>query len=429
MNAGSALLEHRSLPRLARRLLAAASGFLYLASWYLAVPALEEGVRLRAELAATVWISLLIMGAAAAALIPLKGPALRALLFLLALFSAVILGYSLEAYLTLKLCLGASLMLAGALAFPWPWNLAADAAALAALAVFQHPSSLLGETLLVSELPSIAPAEELAFVAALFAVALAGSLAAALADRLGEAEEAVDHLDVTIDRLSQFNQDLQRYARVADEEAITKERHRISREIHDISGYIFTNLIALMDAAVSMGGREPEKLAELHAAARAQAREGLQETRRALRELRASDSHRERGIAAIFKIKTVFERVTGIRVSVETGNIPTSFGDEIDMVVYRIVQEAMTNAMRHGRATAVSVLFWINEGSLDLCVQDDGVGAKSIAKGIGLSGMEERVGRLGGSVKAANAPEGGFRLQVRIPLPARFRIGEVTSGS
>ncbi|MCA1949250.1 MAG: hypothetical protein LDL24_01650, partial [Treponema sp.] len=186
------------------------------------------------------------------------------------------------------------------------------------------------------------------------------------------------------------------------------------------SGYIFTNIIALMDAAISMGGRDPEALADLHTTVRAQAKEGLQETRRALRELRASDTHRERGIAAIYKIKSVFERVTGIKVDIEAGNMPPSFGEEIDMAVYRVVQEALTNAMRHGRASHVWVHFWIIDDKLELSVQDDGLGSKDIVKGIGLSGMEERIKHLGGTIRAGNAPEGGFKVLVHIPLGASY---------
>ncbi len=400
--------------RLAGAALRAASALLYGITLYLL---LTGGRALGLELYVTVLISGLFVGVSLLAMIYAKTGAGRTMALIGAILSLVVFGYSIEGYLTVKLCLGASILIASSTAFPWPANLVAGAAVLTVSAFFQQPSALLGESLLARDAPRVDAATAVALFATLAAIALLASLVRALSDRLRDAEDTVSHLDVTIDRLSEFNQDLQRYARVADEEAITKERQRISREIHDISGYMFTNIIALMDAAVSMGGRKPEALAELHAAARAQAKEGLQETRRALRELRASDTHRERGLAAIYKIKTVYERVTGIKVAVEAGNLPPSFGPEIDMAVYRVVQEALTNALRHGRATAVSVLFWVTEGSLQLSVQDDGVGAKEIAKGIGISGMEERVAPLGGTVQAGNAPEGGFRLLVRIPLP------------
>jgi signal transduction histidine kinase len=64
----------------------------------------------------------------------------------------------------------------------------------------------------------------------------------------------------------------------------------------------------------------------------------------------------------------------------------------------------------------VAVRFWIADGVLELCVQDDGIGSAAIEKGIGLAGMEERLARFGGTVRAGNAPEGGFRLLASVPL-------------
>ena len=379
---------------------------------------LNTGSALNFDLWTTVIISYLFLGIAGFFMIIAATLPSKILAWLGAVIAYILLGYSIEAYLTIKLCLAAAFFIINGLYLFWPANSIAGSAALVLFAIFQHPSHLLGETMLTTQIPQIDGPSEITFVAVLFVVMLSVSFIRALQDKLKAAQETVSHLDATIDRLSEFNQDLQRYARTADEEAITRERNRISREIHDISGYIFTNIIALMDAAISMGGRDPTALAELHTTVRVQAKEGLQETRRALRELRASDTHRERGIAAIYKIKSVFERVTGIQVSIEAGNMPPSFGDEIDMAVYRVVQEALTNAMRHGRASHVWVHFWIVDDHLELSVQDDGLGAKDIVKGIGLSGMEERIKHLGGSIKAGNAPEGGFKVLVHIPLGA-----------
>jgi signal transduction histidine kinase len=378
----------------------------------------HSGSQINFDLWATVVISYLFVGIAGLFMVFITTMPGKMLAWFGALTSYIILGYSIEAYLTIKLCLATAFFVISGLYLLWPVNTIAGSLAVMLFAAFQHPSRLLGETMLTPQVPRIDGPSEITFVAVLLAVMLSVSFIRLLIDKLKATQETVAHLDVTIDRLSEFNQDLQRYARTADEEAITRERNRISREIHDISGYIFTNIIALMDAAISMGGKDPSALAELHTTVRVQAKEGLQETRRALRELRASDSHRERGIAAIYKIKSVFERVTGIQVSIEAGNMPPSFGDEIDMAVYRVVQEALTNAMRHGRASHVWVHFWIVDDHLELKVQDDGLGAKDIVKGIGLSGMEERIHHLGGTIQAGNAPEGGFKLLVHIPLGA-----------
>ncbi|MEN6382473.1 MAG: histidine kinase dimerization/phosphoacceptor domain-containing protein, partial [Rectinema sp.] len=143
--------------------------------------------------------------------------------------------------------------------------------------------------------------------------ALGSSFIRQVFEKKAASDASVQHLNMTIEHLSKINQDLQSYARTIDEEAIASERNRISREIHDISGYRFTNIIALMDAAMSMGGRNPEKLQELYIAARSQAKDGILETRRALQALRTDELYRKRGIAAIYKICSVFHEVTGIK--------------------------------------------------------------------------------------------------------------------
>jgi signal transduction histidine kinase len=179
---------------------------------------------------------------------------------------------------------------------------------------------------------------------------------------------------------------------------------------------MFTNIIAMMDAIVSTGCRNSEKTSEMCSAARSQAQEGLTETRKALHLLRANEQERETGIKAIYKIKKIFEGTTGVSVDIEAGNLPASFGDEIDLVLYRVVQEGLTNALRHGHANHVRMLFWIITDQVQIIILDNGSGAKKITKGIGLAGMEERISKLGGTVHAGNAPEGGFQLTVTIPL-------------
>ncbi len=190
---------------------------------------------------------------------------------------------------------------------------------------------------------------------------------------------------------------------------------------------MFTNIIAMMDAIVSTGCRNSEKASEMCSAARSQAQEGLTETRKALHLLRSNEQDRETGIKAIYKIKKIFEGTTGVTVDIEAGNLPSSFGDEIDLVLYRVVQEGLTNALRHGHATQVRMLFWIITNQVQVIIVDNGSGAKKIVKGIGLAGMEERISKLGGTVHAENAPEGGFQLIVTIPPLQKERINDSNS--
>ncbi|NBK26345.1 MAG: sensor histidine kinase, partial [Spirochaetia bacterium] len=274
----------------------------------------------------------------------------------------------------------------------------------------------LGENDLNMQLREAGAAELVSFLAILLIASYFQVALTRLHELHEKAKMQIEILNTTITKLTIFSQSLQSYARTAELEAAKKERYRISREIHDISGYMFTNIIAMMDAIVATGCRDCEKTSEMCSGARSQAQEGLVETRRALHLLRKSDQEREVGMKAIHKIKKIFEGTTGVQVEIESGNLPSSFGDEIDLILYRIVQEGLTNALRHGHATRVRMLFWIVDDSVQVIILDNGTGAKKIIKGIGLAGMEERISKLGGQVKAENAPEGGFQLTVTIPM-------------
>jgi len=193
--------------------------------------------------------------------------------------------------------------------------------------------------------------------------------------------------------------------------------------VHDISGYIFTNLIALMDAAGSMPRDDHAGLTDLLITARKTAQEGLRETRLALRRLRNEQMRESNVPRAVFKIVSIFRTVTGLEVMLSLGNLPNSLPHDMSLALYRTVQEALTNAVRHGKASQVRVIFWVEGDELRLTITDNGRGAFEIVKGIGLAGMEERLGPLGGSVRVGPAPEGGFSLTVQVPLRTPAEAG------
>jgi len=189
----------------------------------------------------------------------------------------------------------------------------------------------------------------------------------------------------------------------------------------------FTNIISLMDAGMSTGGQSREKVEDIFQTTRTQAKEGLQETRRALHTLRENGYSGPKGINAIYRIKQVFENITGVEIQIDPGNIPNHFTDDIDRMMYCTVQEALTNSRRHGRATRGRISFWLNKGLLQITVTDNGTGARQIVKGIGLSGMEERIAPFGGTLETSNPADGGFRLDIRVPIPEE-RQGEGKDG-
>lgn len=338
------------------------------------------------------------------------------LLVFLCLTALLVIDYSLNDFLTIRLLLYLAFQTVLLSLVSYPYDLPLPPLLALGALFLQLLPPFLGENDLNDQLRAIQTEELVTFMAILLLGAYLEIAVRHYHSLHEKAKEQIEILNTTITKLTIFSQSLQTYARTAEMEAAKKERFRISREIHDISGYMFTNIIAMMDAIMATGCRNSDQTSDMCSAARSQAQEGLVETRRALHLLRKSDSEREVGMRAIYKIKKIFESTTGVQVEIESGNMEASFGDELDLILYRIVQEGLTNALRHGHATRVRILFWIVDESVQVIILDNGTGAKKIIKGIGLAGMEERISRQGGVVRAENAPEGGFQLTVTIPL-------------
>jgi len=330
----------------------------------------------------------------------------------------VVMGYSMGSLLSAKLVLGIGFMEELGALLPWPAGAFAAAAAILALGGAEAWPFFFGASAIAERRAPAAPDQLAAFCLVLALAAAAALRLARAAARQKELGEIIVIQERNLDTLADLNQSLQGYARTVDEESTERERNRISREIHDISGYILTNIIALMDAAGSMPRENQAGLADLLVTARSQAQEGLRETRLALRKLRSESLGIADSAGAIHKIVAIFRKTAGIEVELNLGNLPRALPHEFNLALYRTVQEALTNAIRHGKASKVRISFWAEGGRLRLTIADNGKGALEVVKGIGLAGMEERVGALGGELEIGRAAEGGFALDIRLPLGA-----------
>jgi signal transduction histidine kinase len=336
--------------------------------------------------------------------------------FWLRCYLLIVMGYSIGGFLSVKLVLGVGLVTEIGVLGAYPLSLVFSALAIAVLAAAQLWPSFFGPSGLVNA-PFVPDLDELAaFCFALAVASVAACWIGRMAVRRKELDETLRIQEGNLDAIAELNLNLQGYARTVDEESAERERNRISREIHDISGYIFTNLIALMDAAGSLPRDDKAGLTDILVTARAQAQEGLRETRAALRRLRSEQTGLTDCTRAIYKIVSIFRKLAGIEIELNLGNMPHFLSQDLALALYRTVQEALTNAVRHGKATEVRIGFWVEEGILLLSIADNGKGAAEVVKGIGLTGMEERLGALGGGIAFGPAPEGGFSLFARVPL-------------
>lgn len=235
-------------------------------------------------------------------------------------------------------------------------------------------------------------------------------------------EQAIRRLDHTIGRLTMANQGFQQYAVSIGEKSAREERDRITREIHDTVGYTFMNIMMMMQEA-SLLSRENSALQYLQEQAREQAQTGLNETRRALRLLRATEKRDRQAIMDIKQLANGFERATGVGVSVEYANLPSTLDEKSADFIFHMLQEGMANALRHGKATGIKITFWLSNSELIINLHDNGAGSLRIEEGIGISGMRERINELGGRVEVGNVFD-GFQITARFPYPQQLKTHE-----
>lgn len=194
-----------------------------------------------------------------------------------------------------------------------------------------------------------------------------------------------------------------------------RERQAIARELHDELAQHCTAI--RIEAAVAA---RCTVLADAVAAAQraALSAESLQQgVRRLLRRLRPADLD-ALGLSAALQVLCAQRAWPVCRFRVDGAEAAT-FGDEVDMAVYRIAQEALANALRHAHATSVQVELAVTPHAVQLSVQDDGLGfdAQAETEGLGLLGARERAAALGGHLSVHSTPGGGTRVELRLPSP------------
>ncbi|MFC4147728.1 sensor histidine kinase [Micromonospora mangrovi] len=227
----------------------------------------------------------------------------------------------------------------------------------------------------------------------------------------------------------QSTQVLRERARVAErtqralaEQAVADERRRIARELHDVVAHHVSVMGVLATGARRVLRRDPDAADGAIATIEDTSRATLRELRRLLDVLRteaepAADLAPQPGLAGI---ESLVEQVreAGLPVALQVDGTPGPMEQGVALTVYRIVQEALTNALKHAGTATASVRLGFADGDVTVVVDDTGRGPAPAPDrvGHGLVGMRERVALYGGSLRTGARPGGGFRVSARIPV-------------
>jgi len=232
--------------------------------------------------------------------------------------------------------------------------------------------------------------------------------------------EDLDRLDFAVKELTKINLDFQNYAASVEQDSIENERKRISREMHDIIGYTLTNQLMIIQAVLSTKQILPPQIKSLLLQSQEQTRAGMRDARNALHKLRDFSPSNEAGSKLIYKLVKTFGQVTGISISVDFSNTPNSLGKQNDKAIYRLVQEGLTNAFRHGKATRIAIIISYIDSCIHVSIWDNGRGSEKVIEGIGLKGMRERIEALQGTVETSSL-QSGFTIKAKIPYKREVR--------
>ncbi len=217
--------------------------------------------------------------------------------------------------------------------------------------------------------------------------------------------------------LEAVNQQLRQYAVQAEELAVTRERNRIAREIHDSLGHYLTVVNVQIEAARTLEASDPGRAREAIAKAQSFTQEGLQDIRRSLAALRASPLD-NKPLAEALQELVASGNGAGLPAEFELQGAPRPLPSPAELSLYRAVQEGLTNARKHAQATRVRVILdYRAPGKASVTVQDNGLGTRpdKSSGGFGLMGLRERAHLLGGTVQVESMPHAGFTLKLEAP--------------
>ena len=229
-----------------------------------------------------------------------------------------------------------------------------------------------------------------------------------------EVNELYGKLSVANEELQQANIQLQKYADMKEKMGQTKERNRLAREIHDTLGHTLTGISAGIDACIAMIEIAPDKTKSQLEVISGVTREGIQEIRRSVSQLRPDALERLSLESAIQKLVKDTNTLAKTKVTFDCQVRPLYFGEDEEKAIYRVIQESLTNAMRHGQATQVEIRMWRRDGDVRLTIQDNGVGCEKIKPGFGTEHIKERIALLNGTVVFDGSH--GFLVDATIPI-------------
>lgn len=217
------------------------------------------------------------------------------------------------------------------------------------------------------------------------------------------------------ERLEEANQRLRKYALQIEELAISKERNRLAREIHDGLGHYLTTVNMQIRAAQAIQDKDPQRATQALAKAQMLTQQALMDVRSSVSALRA-DPAESLPLAEMIAETARSCEVSGVTAEFKMLGTPRPISPQAHLTLFRAVQEGVNNICKHAQADhAWITLDYRDEDQVQLTVQDNGKGSSTTDGGFGLLGLRERVHLLNGDLQISSADGQGLTLEIKVP--------------
>lgn len=223
-----------------------------------------------------------------------------------------------------------------------------------------------------------------------------------------------EYINKKLSMVAMINKKMQKYVIVTEKFGEKNERKRLARELHDTIGHALAGMAVGVDACITMIDKNPQLAkAQLKIISKA-IRKGMKDVRNSLNKMRPDFLQQYRLKEAIEKMKEEISDVTDLKINLNYQIDETGFDTKIEDILFRVIQESITNSIRHGLATVVDIDIYKENNLLCLKIKDNGKGCKAINYGFGLKQMVERVSQIRGDINFYS--ENGFTTEIKIPL-------------
>ncbi|MFD2670846.1 sensor histidine kinase [Marinicrinis sediminis] len=211
------------------------------------------------------------------------------------------------------------------------------------------------------------------------------------------------------------NEVLQQYIKEVEALSKLEERNRLAKELHDTVGHTFTSVIMGMDAVHYLMDTAPEEAKKKLDVLREVTRTGLDEIRKNIHQI-APESEEVQLLAYLQRLTDDFALHTQTSINLRTIGTPVELSRTLKMNAIRCIQEALTNAKKHGQAKHIQVVLAYRPQAFHVEIEDDGIGTDKLIYGFGLKSMKDRVQGLNGTLRTTSRLHEGTRVTCTFPL-------------